>query len=77
MLPCCLDVIPATQYQFPKPYLTRAQQAVGDWIVYLEPSKVPHTRGYYAIARVQQIIEDPVVAGMYVALIEPGSYLQQ
>jgi putative restriction endonuclease len=67
---------PATQYQFPKQYLTRVEPTVGDWIVYLEPSKVRDTRGYYAIARVQRVIEDPVVAGMYVALIEPGSYLQ-
>lgn len=69
------DDSPAKQYQFPKQYLGRAEGSVGDWIVYLEPSRVTGTRGYFAIARVQQIIPDPKVPGMYLALIEPGSYL--
>jgi putative restriction endonuclease len=69
------DDSPAEQYQFPKQYLGRAEGSVGDWIVYLEPSKVTDTRGYFAIARVQQIIPDPKAEDMYLALIEPGSYL--
>jgi putative restriction endonuclease len=36
---------PASQYQFPRQYLSRAQQCVGDWIVYYEPRKVPESRG--------------------------------
>ena len=67
--------IPSSQYQFPKSYLTRAQAFVGDWIVYLEPTKVNKTRGYFAIARVQEIIPDPSHHDMYIAVIEPGSYL--
>jgi len=43
--------------------------------VYLEPSKVPGTRGYFAIARVQDVTRDPSAPEMYLALIEPGSYL--
>jgi putative restriction endonuclease len=70
------DDSPAEQYQFPSPYLRRAQTVVGDWIVYLEPSKVKATRGYFAIAKVQQIIPDPAVTGMYRAIIEPLSYLE-
>ncbi|RWK47874.1 HNH endonuclease [Mesorhizobium sp.] len=66
---------PAEQYQFPRPYLRRAEACVGDWIIYYEPSKVDGTRGYYAVAKVQQIIPDPVTADMYLALIEPGTYL--
>ncbi len=66
---------PAEQYQFPKQYLGRAEGALGDWIVYLEPTKVAATRGYFAIARVQQIIADPKARDMYLAIIEPGSYL--
>src|SRR6478735_2680996 len=65
----------AERYQFPSQYLRRVQACVGDWIIYYEPSKVTETRGYFAIARVQQIIPDPGTAGMYLALIEPGSYL--
>ncbi len=69
------DDSPAERYQFPRGYLTRAQACIGDWIVYYEPRKVAGTRGYYAIAKVQQIIPDPGGAGMYIAVIEPGSYL--
>jgi putative restriction endonuclease len=69
------DDSPAEQYQFPRQYLGRAEGSVGGWIVYLEPTKVAGTRGYFAIARVQQIVPDPKAADMYLALIEPGSYL--
>ncbi|TCD15310.1 HNH endonuclease [Oricola cellulosilytica] len=68
--------IPAEQYQFPRQYLARAEPSVGSWILYLEPRKVHHTRGYFAVARVQEIIPDPNVTGMFVALIEQGSYLE-
>jgi len=69
------DDSPAERYQFPKQYLGRAEGSVGDWIVYLEPTKVVGTRGYFAIAQVQQIIPDPKAPEMFLALIEPGSYL--
>ncbi len=51
------------------------QACIGDWIIYYEPRKLKGTRGYYAIARLQQVIPDPADSGMYVAIIEPGSYL--
>ncbi|TPM39477.1 HNH endonuclease [Mesorhizobium sp. B2-3-4] len=66
---------PAEQYQFPRPYLRRVEACVGGWIIYYEPSKVNDTRGYYAVAKVQQIVPDPVTPEMYLALIEPGTYL--
>ncbi|WP_298242590.1 HNH endonuclease [uncultured Bradyrhizobium sp.] len=69
------DDSPAEQYQFPSQYLGRVEACIGDWIIYYEPSKVAKTRGYFAIARVQQVIPDPGAPGMYLALIEPGSYL--
>jgi putative restriction endonuclease len=69
------DDSPAERYQFPSQYLGRAQAFVGDWIIYYEPRKVEATRGYFAIAKVQQIIPDPSASGMYLALIEPSSYL--
>lgn len=69
------DDSPAEQYQFPRQYLGRAKACEGDWIVYYEPVKVSESRGYFAIARVQKIISDPAAPGMYLALIEPGSYL--
>ena len=69
------DDSPAEQYQFPSQYLRRVEACIGDWIIYYEPRKVADTRGYFAIAKVRQIISDPGVPGMYLALIEPGSYL--
>jgi putative restriction endonuclease len=44
--------------------------------LYYEPVKVRQTRGYFAVARVQRIIPDPVASAMYIAVIEPGSYLE-
>lgn len=69
------DDRPELQYQFPKQYLGRAAQFVGDWIIYYEPRRGPTARGYFAIARVAQIVPDPSADGMYLAIIEPGSYL--
>lgn len=66
---------PAEQYQFPSQYLARVESCVGDWIIYYEPTKAQESRGYFAIARVQQIIPDPKTSGMYIAIIEPSSYL--
>src|SRR5882724_4825275 len=66
---------PAEQYQFPSQYLRRVEACVGDWIVYYEPRKVIDTKGYFAIAKIQQVIPDPAAAGMFLALIEPASYL--
>lgn len=69
------DDVPSEQYQFPKKYLTRAQQCEGDWVIYLEPTKVRATKGYFAVVKIQKIIPDPRHADMHLALIEPGTYL--
>src|SRR5690606_34405431 len=53
----------------------RVERCVSDWIIYYEPRKVAATRGYFAVAKVQSVIPDPAISGMYLALIEPGSYL--
>jgi putative restriction endonuclease len=68
------DDLPAVRYQFPKQYFSRLSKFVGDWIVYYEPVKAGNL-GYNAIARIEQIIADPNKEGMFLALIEPGSYL--
>lgn len=67
--------VPEEQYQFPAMYLSRAEPCVGDWIIYYEPVKVRNSRGYFAVAKVQQIIPDPSAQGMFLALIEPDTYL--
>jgi putative restriction endonuclease len=69
------DDSPAEQYQFPGQYLRRVQACARDWIIYYEPRKVAATRGYFAVAKVAQVIPDPKAPNMYLALIEPGSYL--
>ncbi|QEX23758.1 hypothetical protein FRZ61_36970 [Hypericibacter adhaerens] len=69
------DDSPAERYQFPLQYLRRVEACVGDWIVYLEPRKVRGTRGYFAMAKVERVVPDPTATGMYLALIEPQSYL--
>lgn len=69
------DDSPAERYQFPSQYLSRVEACVGDWIIYYEPKKVAETRGYFAVAKVQRVIPDPSAAGMFLALIEPESYL--
>jgi putative restriction endonuclease len=69
------DDSPAERYQFPQQYLGRASACIGDWIIYYEPGKVRDTRGYFAVAKVARIVPDPSAPGMYLALIEPGSYL--
>ena len=69
------DDKPDERYQFPKQYYGRANHAIGGWIVYLEPTKVTGSRGYFASAKLQQVIEDPSTKGMYLAIMEPGTYL--
>jgi putative restriction endonuclease len=69
------DDRPEIQYQFPRQYLARAHDLAGDWIIYCEPRRGGGGRGYFAMAGVQQIIEDPAAPGMHLALIEPGTYL--
>jgi len=66
---------PAERYQFPSQYLARVEACIGDWIIYYEPRKAQESRGYFAIAKVQRVTPDPGTSGMYIAVIEAGSYL--
>lgn len=65
---------PDVVYDFPRIYLKAVEAAVGDWIVYYEPVKAG-LRGYFAVAKISQVIPKPGVAGRFLALIEPGSFL--
>lgn len=62
-------------YRFPQQWLNAAARSVGQWIVYQEPRRAG-PRGYYAVAKVEQIVRDPTNASMYLALIESGSFLE-
>ncbi|KAB2950738.1 MAG: restriction endonuclease [Rhizobiaceae bacterium] len=68
--------IPAEQHEFPRRYLGAAKACVGEWIVYLEPRRAQNARGYFGVARVQDVIPDHRVPGMYLALIEPRTFLE-
>jgi putative restriction endonuclease len=62
-------------YRFPQMYLGRALQMVGEWVVYMEPSKAGR-RGYHAVAKVERVVPDPTQSGMHLAMIVRGSYLE-
>lgn len=66
---------PERFYRFPPRWLANAAKLVGNWIVYQEPRRAGK-RGYYAVAKVERIVPDPADAGMYLALIESGTFLE-
>jgi len=75
------DDLPENYYHFPKQYLRRVEQVVGDFIVYYEPSRTGdkslsrHGRMvYFATAQVLQIREDLQNNGHYYADI--SNYLE-
>ena len=58
------------RYHFPSRYLSVAQAAKGDWIVYREPIRNGGRRGYVAVARVVDIEPDPARAGHWYARMD-------
>jgi putative restriction endonuclease len=62
-------------YRLPQQWLRAATAVVGNWIIYQEPRRAGK-RGYYAVAKVERIVRDPTQPDMYLALIEPGSFLE-
>lgn len=69
------DDSPAERYQFPRQYLERVSACIGDWVIYYEPSKIRDSKGYFAVAKIEHVVPDPTAQDMFLALIEPGSYL--
>jgi putative restriction endonuclease len=63
------DDDPALRYHFPKRYLSRVQQTVGDFIIYYGP--VPRQRGQYysGVAFVDRIVPDLTVADHFYAYV--------
>lgn len=66
---------PERFYRFPERWMANASKIVGNWIIYQEPRRAGR-RGYYAVAKFEKIVPDPANEGMYLGLIEPGSYLE-
>lgn len=61
-------------YQFPASYYSRAEQVIGDWVIFMEPVKAGR-KGYHAVARVDRVTRDPRNTEMFLAIIDPTSYL--
>lgn len=68
------DDRPESVHDFPKAYLKAAREGIGDWAIYYEPVKAGR-RGYFAVARIMDVIPKPGISGRFLAIIEPGSYL--
>ncbi|MDD9999769.1 MAG: HNH endonuclease [Rhodospirillaceae bacterium] len=75
------DDLPEVHYHFPRTYLRVAEAAVGDWIVYYEPSRISGNRtsrggrmSYFATARVTSIEKDQTRKGHYYAYV--SDYLE-
>jgi putative restriction endonuclease len=70
------DDLPEQRYHFPKTYLNKVNEAVGDLIVYYEPRREDADlagRGgrqvYFATARVDRVERDPARTGFYYAYV--------
>jgi putative restriction endonuclease len=64
-------------YHFPKRYLRKIEQAVGDWIVYYEPRRATGDlsssggrQSYFAIAKLLSIAPDPAREDHYYAFVD-------
>lgn len=57
------------QYHFPKIYLSRVRQTIGDWIVYYGPLPQLPSRYYSGVARVVSIEEDTELEDHYYAYL--------
>lgn len=68
------DDEPDSVYDFPKRYLSTVKSCIGDWIIYYEPVKAGD-RGYFAVAKVLEVIPKPDHPDRYLAIIARGSFL--
>jgi putative restriction endonuclease len=68
------DDSPWEFYQFPASYYSRAEQMIGDWVIFMQPVKAGR-EGYHAVARVDRITPDLRNTEMFLAIIDPTSYL--
>lgn len=55
------------RYHFPKQYLGRVSEAIGDWVIYYEPRRDGGRQVYFAMARVLRVDPDPAAQGHYYA----------
>ena len=53
------DDVTGIRYHFPKTYLSRVRQTVGDWVIYYGPLPRMRSRYYSGLARVSSVKPDP------------------
>ena len=66
---------PERFYRFPRRLLNAASRSIDQWIIYQRPKRAGGP-DYFAVARVEQIVRDPSDDSMFLALIEPMTYLE-
>ncbi|AXT28230.1 HNH endonuclease [Ruegeria sp. AD91A] len=61
---------PGEVYHFPKrQYMSRVAQTVGDWVIFYA-GRMGGNRGYYAVQRVEKVVDDPVDATHAYAILD-------
>lgn len=66
---------PGEVYHFPKrQYLSRVTQTVGDWVIFYA-GRLGGNRGYYAVQRVENVVDDPSDPAHAYAILERGTLL--
>jgi putative restriction endonuclease len=68
------DDLPEDRYHFPRQYLNRIEETIGDWIIYYEPRRNGGRMVYYATAQVTDVRQDPAKPDHYYA--EMDHYLE-
>ena len=66
---------PERFYRFPRRLLNAASRSIDQWIIYQRPKRAGGP-DYFAVARVEQIVRDPSDDSMFLAMIEPMTYLE-
>lgn len=65
---------PGRVYHFPNSYLSRVEQAVGDWVIFYEGRRGAG-KGYHRVQRLQNIVPDPADNTHSYAVMETASEL--
>lgn len=66
---------PFERFPFLDRYLPDVLPLRGQWILYYEPVSVRASRGYFAMAMVEDVVAGPIGSNLRYALIERGSYI--
>ncbi len=68
------DDRPGEAYHFPRLYLKRVRQTIGDWVIFYEGRQ--GLLGYVAVQKVLDVVQDPLRPDHYFAVLDPSELLQ-